>query len=293
VSPTTRMLHGDSGKGSLLEQVFRTAQNALIMPYAVGGYPDLDSCLEVLRAYRSAGAELMEIGIPFSDPLADGPVVQAASQVALKQGVRPQHVLDLAGQVAAEGGRVVLLSYLNTILAFGPQRFFDVCRDKGVLGVTIPDLPAEEAIELQSIARACDVDVVLLAAPTSTEARLARIAAAASGFIYCVPTTGVTGTRSALNVELPAFIGRLRRYTTVPLVVGFEVSTAAQAASVAAYADGVMVGSALVDLVTRGEDLTKGLDGVRSLLGEMKAAIIAGGEVSTRRRGHLLFPDIP
>ena len=176
------------------------------MPYAVGGYPDADSCLEIVRAYLKGGADLIELGIPFSDPLADGPVIQGASVVALRNGIRPAGVLDLAARASAEGARVVVLSYLNTILAFGAGRFFDTCRDSGVLGVVVPDVPVEEAGDLQITARERGVDVILLAAPTSTDARLARIAAAASGFIYCVSTTGVTGARAALRTDLPQFV---------------------------------------------------------------------------------------
>jgi tryptophan synthase alpha chain len=249
----------DGRTGSRLTAVFREAGRPLLMPYAVGGYPDRRSCHEILRTYMRNGADLIEIGIPFSDPLADGPVIQGASQVALRQGVRPADVLDLAGAVAREGARVVLLSYLNIILAFGVERFFERCREQGVLGVVVPDVPVEEATELQSTARARGVDVILLAAPTSTDVRLARIAAAASGFIYCVSTTGVTGARSSLRRDLPEFVGRIRSYTDLPLAVGFGVSTVEQAEEVASYADGVIVGSALVDMVARNETLAAAL----------------------------------
>jgi tryptophan synthase alpha chain len=258
-----------------LERLFREADGPLLMPYAVGGYPDPTSCLEILRMYRASGAGLVELGIPFSDPLADGPVIQAASQVALRQGVRPGDVLDLAGQISGEGASVVLLSYLNTILAFDPERFFTACGERGVLGVVVPDLPPEEASKLRELALAQGVDLVFIAAPTSTEARLARIAEAASGFIYCVSTTGVTGARAELNASLPAFVSRLRRHTHLPLAVGFGVSTPAQAASVAVFADGVIVGSALVDVVARSASLSKGLRAVEVLLKEMRTAITA------------------
>jgi tryptophan synthase alpha chain len=244
---------------SALTTVFREAGRPLLMPYAVGGYPDPVSCLEIIRTYLKNGADLVELGIPFSDPLADGPVIQGASQVALRQGVRPADVLDLAGKAAGEGARVVLLSYLNTILAAGVERFFDQCRDRGVLGVVVPDVPVEEATQLQATARARGVDVILLAAPTSTDTRLARIGAAASGFIYCVSTTGVTGARTSLSQDLPQFVARIRRHTDLPLAVGFGVSTVEQAEEVAGYADGVIVGSALVDMAARSDSLADAL----------------------------------
>jgi tryptophan synthase alpha chain len=244
---------------STLTRLFREAGHPLFMPYAVGGYPDPESCLGILRTYLKNGAQIIEMGIPFSDPLADGPVIQAASQVALQQGVRPAQVLDLAGMAADEGARVVLLSYLNNILAFGLERFFERCREKGVLGVVVPDVPVEEAGDLQAIARARDVDVILLAAPTSTDTRLARIAAAASGFIYCVSTVGVTGVRASLRADLPDFVARVRKHTDLPLVVGFGISTAEQADEVAGYADGVIMASALVDVVARSKDMDEAL----------------------------------
>jgi tryptophan synthase alpha chain len=256
---------------SALTGLFREAGRPLLMPYAVGGYPDSQSCLEILRTYLKGGADLIEIGIPFSDPLADGPVIQGASVVALRNGIRPAGVLDLAAQAAAEGGTIVLLSYLNTILAFGSARFFDRCRDSGVLGVVVPDVPVEEAGELQATARERGVDVILLAAPTSTDARLARIAAAASGFIYCVSTTGVTGARAALRTDLPDFVARIRRHTDLPLAVGFGVSNAEQADAVAGYADGVIIGSALVDMVARNRDLEAGLADVEALLQRVRS----------------------
>lgn len=256
---------------SALTALFRGAGRPLLMPYAVGGYPETAGCLEILRTYLKNGADLVELGIPFSDPLADGPVIQSASQVALRNGVRPVDVLELAGTAAGEGARVVLLSYLNTILAFDPERFFDQCRDRGVLGVVVPDLPVEEAAQLQAAARTRGVDVILLAAPTSTEERLARIAAAASGFIYCVSTTGVTGARKSLRKDLPAFVARIRRHTELPLAVGFGVSTIEQAEEVAGYADGVIIGSALVDMVARAGSQADGLTEIGRYLYQVRS----------------------
>ena len=262
-----------SRPGDGLERLFRDADGPLLMPYAVGGYPDPASCLQILRAYLQSGAGLVELGIPFSDPLADGPVIQAASQVALKQGIRPGDVLDIAGRISDEGASVVLLSYLNTILAIGPGDFFASCSSRGVLGVVVPDLPPEEAVELKEAAEAENVALIFLAAPTSTDARLSRIAAVAAGFIYCVSTTGVTGARTEIDAALPAFLARLRRHTSLPLAVGFGVSTPEQAALVSGHADGVIVGSALVDLVARAGGLEEGLEAVHDLLAEMRNAM--------------------
>jgi tryptophan synthase alpha chain len=258
---------------SRLTEAFRSAGQPLLIPYAVGGYPDQESCARILSTYAQAGAGIVEIGIPFSDPLADGPVIQAASQVALRGGVRPVKVLELAGGVAAEGVPVVLMTYLNTILAYGTELFFAECGRRGVAGVVVPDVPVEEAADLQRVARGAGVDVVLLVAPTSTEARIARIAAAASGFIYCVSTTGVTGARAALSAGLPDFVARVRRHTDLPLAVGFGVSTPEQAASVARYADGVIIGSSLVDIVAASESVDAALPGLRKFLSDAAQAV--------------------
>jgi tryptophan synthase alpha chain len=264
-----------SAHESRLTQAFRQADHPLLIPYAVGGYPDRESCARILRTYAEAGAGILEIGVPFSDPLADGPVIQAASQAALRGGIRPADVLDLAERAAGTGVPVVLLSYLNTILAYGPERFFADCGRKGVAGVVVPDVPVEEAGDLQRTAGENGVDVVLLAAPTSTEARLARIAAAASGFIYCVSTTGVTGARAALRADLPDFVARIRTHTQLPLAVGFGVSTVEQAGAVARYADGVIIGSSLVYMVQESADVDEALPRLRSFLEEAGVAVRA------------------
>jgi len=261
---------------SRLTQAFRTAGHPLLIPYAVGGFPDKESCARILRTYAEAGAGIVEIGVPFSDPLADGPVIQGASVVALRGGIRPADVLDLAAGPAEQGVPVVLMGYLNTILAYGPPRFFTDCSRKGVAGVVVPDVPVEEAADLQRTARQSGVDVILLAAPTSTEARLERIAAAASGFIYCVSTTGVTGARSSLSVGLPDFVARVRRHTDLPLAVGFGVSTAEQAGEVARYADGVIIGSSLVDMVRRSEHFDSAVSQVRRFMEGAAQAVGAG-----------------
>lgn len=258
---------------SRLEALFRDAGRPLLMPYATAGYPDLDGCRRIVHTYLEAGADIVELGIPFSDPLADGPVIQASSNQALGQGVRPRDVLALAARLSEEGARLVFLSYLNIILAYGPRRFFADCRQAGVFGVVIPDLPVEEAADVRAAAAEADVDVVFLAAPTSPDARLERIGRAAGGFVYCVSVAGVTGARTQIGTDIPGFLERLRRVTDVPLAVGFGISTAEQAAEVARVADGVIIGSRLVGLVQEATDLEAGLDAVRSYLVAVRRAM--------------------
>jgi len=260
---------------SRLEKLFRDSNRPLLMPYAVGGYPDKESCRSILDCYASNGADVIELGIPFSDPLADGPVIQAATQTALRRGIRPHDVLDLAEEAAGTGRAIVLLAYLNTVLAYGSERFFDECCSRRILGVVIPDLPVEEAVGLQHQARARHVDLILLAAPTSTDERLARIAAAASGFIYCVSSTGVTGVRAAIRSDLSGFLSRIRRHTDLPLAVGFGVATTEQVAEVAQYADGVIIGSALVRMVQPDGDRDSEIRRLAEYLGKVAVTVRA------------------
>jgi tryptophan synthase alpha chain len=241
------------------------------MPYATAGFPDEEGCLAILRSYRDAGADIVELGVPFSDPLADGPVIQASSQLALRQGLTLDVVLRLTEEAAAMGVRPVLLSYLNSILARGPERFFRQAAASGVLGVVVPDLPVEEAVEVREAARAAGVDLVLLAVPTSPEERLQRIAAAASGFVYCVSATGVTGVRQELSPELPAFLERLRARTSLPLAVGFGVSTPEQAGRIAAIADGVIIGSRLVAMVQQSDSVARARQEIERFLRDCRA----------------------
>jgi len=251
---------------SRLTQVFALAGRPLLIPYLTGGYPSLEGSRALIDRYLDSGADIVEIGVPFSDPLADGPTIQATSQVALKAGVTPADVFQLAAYATGRGAPVVLLAYLNTILARTPEVFFERCRDSGVLGVVVPDVPVDEAQELQRVARTNGVDVVLLAAPTSTDPRLDRIAASASGFIYCVSVAGVTGARSAVSADLAGFLRRLRARTELPLAVGFGISTSEQAGEVAKSADGAIIGSRLMSLMQEAAGEEAGLEAVGEFL---------------------------
>jgi tryptophan synthase alpha chain len=262
------------------------ARRAALMPYLTGGHPDLDTCSRLIAEAIAAGADVMELGVPFSDPIADGPVVQRSTHEALLAGVTPDDVLELAA-AHSPAVPIVLLTYVNTVLACEPRRFFARAAASGVEAVVIPDLPLDEAAGpeavlaadeggLAAVAEAAGVSLVPMATPTSTDARLDLVAAAATSFIYCVAVTGVTGARQAVGDELPGLIERLRSRTAAPLVVGFGISTPEQASRVAGLADGVIIGSALIDLVSRAADAAAACDGVGSLLRAASAAIAAG-----------------
>jgi tryptophan synthase alpha chain len=258
---------------SRLENLFRErSKKALLMPYTTGGYPTMHECRHVLAAFIAGGADMIEMGVPFSDPLADGPVVQASTQQALDQGVTPDDVLALAAEYS-DRVPVVLMVYYNCVFAYGQDRFVEAAAAAGVSGLIVPDLPVDEAGEFISSCRERGVDPILLVAPTSPDERIELIARKASGFIYCVSVTGVTGARTSLSEQLPAFLGRVRARTDVPLAVGFGVSSPEHAAEVARYADGVIIGSRLISLVADAHDIDGACTAVENFLKEVNEVL--------------------
>lgn len=238
----------------------RERRRALVV-YVTAGHPDFARSLELLRALESAGADVIEVGVPFSDPMADGPVIQASSQRALEQGMTFDRVLELIAR-AKLSVPVVLFSYLNPVLAAGPEAL-DRAQRAGAHGVLITDLPVGSDPALEQRFASGPLAFIRLVAPTTPAARMAHIARHGSGFVYLISRLGVTGAREELPPELPETIARLRKATTLPICVGFGVSTAAQAASVARLADGVVVGSAIVRAA--GESVERAATLVRDL----------------------------
>jgi len=229
-------------------------RRAALMPYMMGGFPDLDRSREIALAYTDAGADLIELGIPFSDPLADGPVIHAAGTAALRAGVRHPDVLEIAGAISARVP-VVVMCYANPIYARGLDRFANALAASGASGLIVPDLPHEEAPELLDVCDRRGLALVPLVAPTTPAARLARIGERARGFLYTVSLTGTTGERAGLAEGLAAVISRAKAHTSVPVAVGFGIATPEQAAAAAdAGADGVIVGSRLVRAAAESTD---------------------------------------
>jgi tryptophan synthase alpha chain len=236
------------------------------MPYLMGGFPDLAASLAIGEAYADAGADLVELGVPFSDPLADGPVIHAAGTRALAAGATVPAVIELARGLS-ERFPVVLMCYSNVVMARGVERFADELAQANVSGLIIPDLPLEESRPALEACDAAGIALVPLVAPTSSEERLERIGAQARGFIYTVSVTGTTGERAELDPG--ALLARVRAHATVPLALGFGIATPEQAAAAAAAgADGVIVGSRLVRAAADGED-------VGALVAELAAALRA------------------
>jgi tryptophan synthase alpha chain len=222
-----------------------------LVVYVTCGDPDLTTTRDVVLSAIKAGADVIELGVPFSDPVADGPVIQRASERALKHGTSLAQVLILAAEVRqhAQSTGLIIFSYLNPIWRMGMKKFCAVARHAGVDGVLITDLPVEESAEYLREMRINDLSPVFLAAPTSPDARLKRIAEASRGFVYAVSRTGVTGARQQLADDAQNLVRRLRKYTQLPIAVGFGISNAQQFAEAGEFADAVVVGSAIVETI--------------------------------------------
>jgi tryptophan synthase alpha chain len=245
-------------------------RRAALMPYLMGGYPDLDTSREIGLAYARGGADLVELGIPFSDPLADGPVIHAAGTAALDAGANLATVLEVAGALA-EQVPVIVMCYANQILVRGLERFLDGLVLAGVSGLIVPDLPFEEAAAARTACAERGLAFVPLVAPTTPDARLSEIGATASGFVYTVSLTGTTGERSAGGDGLGELVARAGAHTEVPVAVGFGIGTPGQvAAAAAAGADGVIIGSRLVRAAGESDDP---VSAVEELVGAFSAAL--------------------
>ncbi|MGA8428972.1 MAG: tryptophan synthase subunit alpha [Candidatus Sulfotelmatobacter sp.] len=224
-----------------------------LVAYVTCGDPDLATTRDIVLAAIEAGANVIELGVPFSDPVADGPVIQRASERALKNGTSLGQVLTLAAEVRqqSQSTGLIVFSYLNPILRMGMEKFCRVARAAGVDGALVTDLPVEEAEEYLRAMHANDLAPIFLAAPTSPDDRLQRISAASRGFVYAVSRTGVTGQRQQLADDARKLVRRLRRVTKLPIALGFGISTAEQFAEVGEFADAVVVGSAIVETIER------------------------------------------
>jgi tryptophan synthase alpha chain len=229
-------------------------EKALIV-YLTAGDPSLDATKKLILGLENAGVDILEIGVPFSDPTADGPVIQAASQRALKTGTTLQGVLNLVADVRRVSEiPVVLFGYFNPIFAYGVGPFAKAAKQAGVDGVLVVDLPPEEAPELRNHTDANGLDFISLVAPTTGKDRLKSILKSATGFLYYISITGVTGTAAPKAVDIAREVGKIRKLTRMPIAVGFGISTAAQAKEIGGIADGIVIGSAVVKLIDENRD---------------------------------------
>jgi tryptophan synthase alpha chain len=236
------------------------------------GYPDLETSIDVIEALAKYGADLIEVGLSFSDPLADGPVIQKATQVALEKGITIKKSLAAVAELRKRGVDIplILMGYYNPMLAYGLEKFVHDAREAGVDGFIIPDLPPEESDEFVGAMHASPLPLIQMLAPTTPPDRMEMIARSARGFIYLVSVTGVTGERTSISEGLGDLIARVREHTSAPVCVGFGISTPEQAAQVGALADGVIVGSACVKTIGGSDDP---VETAKQFAGEFRSAL--------------------
>lgn len=235
----------------------KSERRAAFIPYIAAGDPDIETTKKLVIALEESGADIVELGVPFSDPIADGPTIQKASERALKKNINLRLILQMVKELRPKLDihmPIVLMSYYNPILKYGLKEFAADAVESGVDGAIVPDLPPEEAEPLLEAAQKCDLATIFLVAPTSTPERMKLIASVSRGFIYCVSVTGVTGARSSLSEHISPMIQELRKHTDKPIGVGFGVSNPGQAAQVARSADAVIVGSSIVNVIEKNLD---------------------------------------
>lgn len=265
----------DAGPSQRLADAFASGaadQRALVMPFLVCGYPDPQTFVALARGCAEAGADVLEIGVPFSDPIMDGPVIQAATTEVLRRGLHTGDALELIGRAAEESGiPVVAMTYYNLIFRYELERFAATLAAGGGSGVIVPDLSVEDSDEWRAAAGAHGLATVFLAAQTSTDERLERIARCSSGFVYAASLLGVTGLREDVNTGARALVDRIKRHASVPVALGIGISTTEHAREVAPFADGVIVGSAIVKMIDLAGDPVRR---VRTFVSELRDAAV-------------------
>jgi tryptophan synthase alpha chain len=240
-----------------IASVFSPPGHKALIAYITVGYPTIDATLKVVPLLADSGCDIVELGIPFSDPLADGVTIQKSSFHALNNGVTPQLCLEVAGQLSRKVNIPLLfMTYFNPVFGYGLEEFCTACAGSGIQGLIIPDLPPDEGSELEATSQKQGLDLTYLLAPTSTEKRIRLAAERSRGFIYLVSVTGVTGARDKLPADLEAFVARVRKIAAQPLCVGFGISTPQQASQIARIADGVIVGSRIIQLMEMKDGFT-------------------------------------
>ncbi|WP_067697402.1 tryptophan synthase subunit alpha [Nocardia jejuensis] len=251
----------------------RAENRAALIGYLPAGYPDVQGSIDVCRTMVESGCDVIEVGVAYSDPVMDGPTIQAAAEQALRGGVRVRDVFKVVEAISQAGGKAVVMAYWNPVLQYGVDNFSRDLAAAGGLGLITPNLIPEEADDWFAASSAHNLDRIFLVAPSSTEERLVKTLDASRGFVYAASTMGVTGARDAVSSMAPALCARIRAHSDIPIGVGLGVRSGAQAAEIASYADGVIVGSALVSAAAQG------LDAVRTLTEELakgvRSAVVA------------------
>ncbi len=251
----------------------RAEGRAALIGYLPAGFPDVDRSVELINAMVAAGVDIVEVGLPYSDPLMDGPDIQAAVDMALRAGTTTDDVLDVVARISDAGATAVVMSYWNPIERYGVEQFAARLAKGGGLGVITPDLTPEEAAAWEQATDSHGLHRIFLVAPSSTDNRMAIVTAHTSGFLYAASTMGVTGARSSVSSAAPILVERARKVTGLPIAVGLGVSTGAQARDLAQYADGVIVGSAFVRRILQAPDQAAALESVSELARELAAGV--------------------
>lgn len=239
-----------------LEHALRAGGGLKLVAYMMAGHPDRKRSIELGKKLAASGVAAVEIGIPHSDPLADGPVIQRAGQIALQNGMTVDGALDVAGEVAREGVPVVLMTYINPVLSHDPRKFAAEAAQAGVAGVIVPDLPVEEAEPVAGWLRSASLDTIFMVAPTTPPDRMDDICSHSSGFVYCVTVTGITGVRKELPEDMQELLAEVRRHTDLPVAAGFGISRPEHMKALRGSADAAVVGSAIVGEIESGNDPT-------------------------------------
>jgi tryptophan synthase alpha chain len=235
---------------STITSIFKQPAHKALIAYITVGYPSISATLEVVPFLASSGCDMVELGIPFSDPLADGVTIQKASYRALENGITPKVCLDIANKLSREVSiPLVFMTYFNPVFTYGIEAFCKDCAQSGISGLIIPDLTPDEGSQLETITQKNGLDLIYLLSPSSTEQRIKLVAERSRGFIYLVSVTGITGARNNLPLDLGAFVGRVKKIAKQPLCVGFGISTTEQARQIAQIADGIIVGSKIIQLM--------------------------------------------
>lgn len=264
-----------------IAQKFEARKGPLFIPFITAGDPTPGATVEIALALEEAGADILELGVPYSDPLADGPTIQRASARALRHQVSIRDCIRMAGEMRQKGLTipVILFTYVNPVLQYGIERLFQEMKEYGLNGILIPDLPVEESGEVKRISEAYGLPLISLVAPTS-EKRIQKIAEQADGFLYCVSSLGVTGARSELGAGVEAFLQEVKKHSRVPIAVGFGISRPEQMAQLAPHCDGLIVGSALVqvieeagDLLVKADTQVAGLEKIKMFVQNLKSGV--------------------
>jgi len=259
---------------SSIDDIFKKPKAKALIAYVTVGYPSLEETERVVPLLVESGCDIVELGIPFSDPLADGATIQQASFYALQNGITIKHCIELVKRLRHEITiPLIFMTYFNPVFKYGIENFCHDSASVGINGVIVPDLPPDESSDLETISRACGIDLIYLLAPTSTQERIEMVTRRSRGFIYLVSITGTTGAREHLTIDLDELIAMVKRKTSKPICVGFGISTPQQAWQVARLADGIIVGSQIIQLMLTGNDFIS----VRSFVKNLRQALDRAG----------------